>query len=70
MVKTKERRCINPACKRLLVDEKTICSRCKRMGWKKIKKGGEIGTAIVIALGGIAAVANNLSNSDDDSKQG
>ena len=42
MAKAKERRCINPACKRLLVDEKTLCSRCRRMGWKKIKKGGEI----------------------------
>lgn len=70
MVKAKERRCINPACKRLLVDEKTLCSRCKRMGWKKIKKGGEIAVGAGIALGGIAAAANKLSNSDDDSKQG
>ena len=51
----KQRRCINPKCRRLLIDEPDLlCSRCKRQGWRITKKVGKI-TGYVIMIGAPAA---------------
>ncbi len=54
----KEKRCMNPACKRLLVDEEIICSRCMRLGWKYTK---DIGKAAGVLVGPAVAIATGLN---------
>ncbi len=38
----KEKRCFNPSCKKLLIDDEKIplCPRCRRSGMTLIKKNG------------------------------
>ena len=55
----KERRCVNPMCRRLLVDEKDfVCSRCKRLGWKYSK---DIGKAAGVVIGPTVAILASLN---------
>ncbi len=64
---TKQRRCINPKCRKLLIDEPDLlCSRCKRQGWrvtKKVGKGlGAVALVVGAAAAGIKGGANNKNN--------
>lgn len=59
------KRCINPFCRRELVDEKIICTRCRK---KYHIKGTTIGSIVAaLALAGIKVYLDSRGNGSDDS---
>lgn len=59
----KERRCLNPKCRKLLIDEPDLlCSRCKRQGWRITKKAGKVVGVFLLVAGSAAAGIKGGSN--------
>ena len=67
----KERKCINPFCRRILIDEgfPFLCARCRKSGIRFVIKGGKgvlvAGSTVIAIVGPIALAAIN-SHKDSD----